>query len=75
MSRVKQFWLVWNPEGRAPTYQHDSEESARSEAERLAKLNPGQSFYVLETVGCVKKIEVQWAQCVPPEYLETAMPF
>jgi len=44
-----EFWLVWNPEGhRPPQYQHHSAKDAADEAERLAAINPGQSFYVLQ---------------------------
>ena len=48
MSSEHEFWLVWNAQGaRAPRYQHRTAESAGEEAERLAGLNPGESFYVL----------------------------
>lgn len=42
------FWVVWNPLGRSPVVRHDSRESATREAERLAKANGSQRFYVLE---------------------------
>lgn len=42
------FWLVWCPTGSAPpSYRHGSEESALSEAERLARAAPNAKFYVL----------------------------
>ena len=41
------FWMVWNVNGHAPTYKHASHESAVTEAERLARLNPGKTFAVL----------------------------
>lgn len=44
----KQFWLVWNVGGGAPTRKHDSELSAICEAERLARMNPGNRFAVME---------------------------
>lgn len=44
------FWLVWNPNGRSPTYKHPSVECATAEAERLARIHPGQTFVVLESV-------------------------
>lgn len=47
---MNQFWMVWNPQGHSPTVKHESEESAAREAERLARSNRGQSFYVLEAV-------------------------
>lgn len=48
---VHKFWLVWNPNGRNPGYRHSSRESAQTEAERLAALNPGASFFVVKGVG------------------------
>lgn len=46
-----EFWMVWNPAGRAPTYKHGNRGSAQREAERLAEANPGQSFYVLHAIS------------------------
>ena len=48
---MKQFWMVWCPNKSAPTYRHDVEAAAETEAERLAKLHPGEHFFVLEAVG------------------------
>lgn len=45
---MKTFYLVWNPKGQNPKALHSCESSARMEAERLAKLNPSEEFYVLE---------------------------
>jgi hypothetical protein len=50
MSQQRQFWMIWNPEGNMPRFCHDTEAAAETEAERLARLNPGQSFYILEAV-------------------------
>ncbi|MFG1461787.1 hypothetical protein V5F77_02725 [Xanthobacter sp. DSM 24535] len=47
----KAFFLVWNPEGRTPHYRHPSQASALAEAKRLAALNPGQKFYVLQPLA------------------------
>lgn len=48
------FWLIWNPQGDAPTRQHQTRHSATVEAERLARLNRGRRFIVLQSVGeCV----------------------
>jgi len=46
-----EFWMVWNPVGRAPTYKHGNRGSAQREAERLAEGNPGHSFYVLHAIS------------------------
>lgn len=45
------FWMVWNPAGRAPVFKHESAESAKNEAKRLAELNIGQNFIVLQSIG------------------------
>lgn len=54
----KPFWLVWNPVARAPTYRHDTAESAESEAKRLARLKPGDSFIVLQSVARFRILDV-----------------
>jgi hypothetical protein len=54
------FWLVWNEANGLPTYKHDSEQSARSEAERLAKNRQGEEFHVLELVDSCKVKTVFW---------------
>lgn len=57
---MSKFWMVWNERGHAPTYKHETELSAKTEAERLARLNPGHMFHVLERKGACKKIDVLW---------------
>lgn len=54
----EQFWMVWNPEGNAPTMPHDSESAARREAERLARNHIGQRFYVLHGDFYVERNDV-----------------
>lgn len=53
----EKFWLVWNPEGRAPTVKHHSRQLATQEAERLARANFGLEFLIFESVGG-KKVEL-----------------
>jgi hypothetical protein len=48
-------WVVYNPQGRAPTFTHISYKSAKTEARRLASCNPDQRFYVMESVGMALK--------------------
>lgn len=67
----KQFWMVWNPLGSAPTFMHDSEMKASQEAERLARMNPGKCFYVLEAVGArmvndMQRVSLRSPWCDPP---------
>lgn len=69
MLRNATFWMVWNPEGRAPTYKHTAFDSAVQEAERLARENPGQVFVVLSSV-CARvsgdlRIDLQYDEGVP----------
>jgi hypothetical protein len=50
------FWMVFNDSvtGRAPTWKHPTKEAAQQEAERLAALNPGIRFWVLEAQGFMR---------------------
>lgn len=50
MSR-KAFWIVWNPNGGAPTRKHESLESAQFEADRLARKHKGETFVVLQSIS------------------------
>lgn len=54
------FWMVYGAGQGAPTARHKSLESARTEAERLARMVPGVRFFILETVGAVEKVDVQF---------------
>lgn len=49
------FWMVWCPQGGAPTVAHGSESKAITEAGRLAQAHPGRQFYVLQAT---ERIEV-----------------
>ena len=51
------FFVVWNPSGGNPRYRHTTERLARHEAIRLARENPGQSFFVLEAKSVSKSVE------------------
>jgi hypothetical protein len=51
-----QFWVVWNEDGGSPTFKHPDYASARKEAQRLARIAPGQRFVVLAAaVSFVKR--------------------
>lgn len=55
------FWMVWNPNGRQPTYKHPTKESAIAEAGRLARMNPNERFYVLLSLGHMRVCDpCQW---------------
>lgn len=53
-------YCVFNPNVRAPRFAHASYDSAKAEAKRLAKLNPDQPFYVMESVGMAIKHDVSF---------------
>lgn len=42
------FWMIWNPRGKAPSVMHESEDQADTEAQRLARVSPGDTFVVLK---------------------------
>ncbi len=44
---VGMFWMVWSPQGLAPTARHSSRELAEKEADRLARTSAASVFYVL----------------------------
>jgi hypothetical protein len=54
------FWMVYGAGQGAPTARHKLFMSARTEAERLARIAPGVRFFILETVGAVEKVDVQF---------------
>lgn len=54
---TQQFWMILNPTARAPTFQHKTRKSADDEARRLARLNPGETFIILEAVCAVTRRE------------------
>lgn len=61
-SEASPFWFVWNEQGHAPTHKHVTVESAKAEAERLARANPGERFTVLAALGTCEFDAVKWTQ-------------
>ena len=58
---MEKFWMILNKNGSRPTVEHNSLNSAEKEAERLAGLNPGQQFIILESLKyCEIKNPVIW---------------
>jgi hypothetical protein len=53
------FFMVWNPNGRTPAHKHDSYTLASNEADRLSRIAPGQTFYVLQALTASRRVEVQ----------------
>lgn len=47
------FYMVYNPNGgRAPMMKHSTLKKADEEAKRMARIHPGQNFFVLKAVHC-----------------------
>jgi hypothetical protein len=71
MESEQKFWIIWNPQNRNPIntiLMHPYLHEAKAEAERLASCNPGQSFYVLQSVGkatttMVTYVEIEKGGC------------
>lgn len=59
MSDQQQFWMVYGLDRSAPTKRHTSRRLAEIEAERLARIHPGEQFAVLEAVQIVAKREFE----------------
>jgi hypothetical protein len=57
---MEKFWMVWNEGSMISTVKHKTEESAKAEAERLARKHTGQNFHVLTSVGTCCKADVVW---------------
>lgn len=48
MKQGYSFWLVYTEDGRNPSHRHHDEAPARKEADRLALINPGKEFFVVQ---------------------------
>jgi hypothetical protein len=62
---MKVFWMVWREGGHLPAYQHETEQSARREAERLCWNNPGIRFVVLQSVASCAFDKFNWQETLP----------
>jgi hypothetical protein len=60
MKTLETFWMVYGIGCRQPTKQHGTERLAREEAARLAILDPGVTFVVLQSICCCVKKDVEW---------------
>lgn len=55
------FWMVLADNSSETRFRHDTAEKAKTEAKRLAGLNPGVRFFVLQSIGAmVKNDPVSW---------------
>lgn len=61
----RSFWVVIGKGD--PTYKHDTEQSAKTEARRLAIENPGESFTVALAIATACTESVSWTHYEDPE--------
>lgn len=54
------FWVVWCPQAGPPTVRHETESAAKAEATRLAGIHRGQQFFVLQSLGFARAVDVEW---------------
>lgn len=54
-----EFFMVWNEGGHSPTFKHSTIESAKQEAERLARKYGGE-FHVLKSCCTAKLNDIIW---------------
>lgn len=64
----EKFWMVYGDGQRAPTVKHASFETAKLEAERLCRNNPGIEFFVLQPVSVSKRVDVETRMLVDQGY-------
>jgi hypothetical protein len=58
MQRVP-FFLVWAEDGGEPRRQHPDLPSAQREADRLARLHPGDRFFVLAPLCASRRSDIE----------------
>jgi len=63
--RLEAFFIIWCPTGpHSPKHRHVSRGAAVKEAERLARVHPGNEFYVMQadtmrTVDDMKRVDFE----------------
>ncbi|MBU9317246.1 hypothetical protein L0Z13_11755 [Burkholderia multivorans] len=63
--RLEAFFIIWCPTGpHSPKHRHRSRNAAVIEAERLARVHPGNEFYVMQadtmrTVNDMKRVDFE----------------
>ena len=60
--KMKSKYMIWRRGTLKIEYEHTTLESAKAEAERIARFNPGSEVYVLKQLGFAKvpSSDVQW---------------
>ena len=73
-TKYRMFWMVWMCGGAPPTYQHQTAESAKKEAERLAVQSPGSVFHVLQSIAACRRSDIQWG-IAEEDFCDSDVPF
>ena len=73
---MKPYYYVYRYDGPGPKFRHDTLQSARAEALRLAEQHPGAHFLILKFVGfaSANKANVFWADGITPEEVQHEYP-
>ena len=71
--RRSKFWMVLGVS--VPVVKHATKETAFAEAERLAILNPGKEFFVLESLAACVKRDVHWEPTDESDPCDQIVPF
>jgi hypothetical protein len=64
---MDKFWMVYGGYLSDPVFKHESEQDARTEAERLARKHPGNKFYILEVIAMCQLKEFEWTELLHKE--------
>ena len=59
---IKMFWLVWNDSRAMPAHKHFTENEAKAEAIRIARLQPGETVHVLSLTDSCAFNAVVWTK-------------
>ncbi|HEB13387.1 MAG TPA: hypothetical protein ENI13_00220 [candidate division CPR3 bacterium] len=65
--KMNKFWMVWREGTYPPQKKHDTKNSAKVEAARLAMQHPDIDFTVLESIGGYRKPTVFWTPHEEPK--------
>lgn len=58
--RTEPFWMIYGLDQSAPRATHETFDQAKREAERLARCTPGVAFFVLQSIACAVKQDIEF---------------
>lgn len=66
-TQAEKFWIVWCPTGaKPPSFRHPTFGAATTEADRLARENPGREFFVLGAESSCCAVSMQRVEYLDP---------